>query len=530
MHAVGIDGSRGPVALVDSRCYRPRGSSGLDAGVPLAFLWKCLANASMSTRIPSVRAQDSLVRLLLQAGCTRRDLVDVLRGNGLEELSLSLPRGDSDRDDLNRGIQFLARRGALTGDLLDAVEAARGDLRDGLADLRVELELVPPSQPLLDEPALAALKRVARQAGLHRGVSHARLKHRLPLALRAASATGSDEPEQLDAWLDAANRQRVEPGDPLWMLQWLERAVDEAAEPGKAELRESLNRWRVLLPGDLRTVSLTDADRGSLQKVVQEFGILMNAAQFLDAVTTGLARTCLIRVGGLNAGTGFLVGDDLVLTNDHVLHPRLDSKVDPAGVEFVFDVRGKGDAGVRTGLRLGGADATGPDGAWLIDRSPPTEAERKIGPAPLGVETSSECLDFALLRLAEPIGAGPAPGLATRGHYDLTPGTVAYEFPAQAALMIIGHPQLERGTWGGETIPQAFAIAPESVIGCNPNRTRVHYRTNTLNGSSGSPVMTVSGRVVALHHHGTERQFNQGIPLSAIVVRPAVAAALGGGS
>jgi hypothetical protein len=286
----------------------------------------------------------------------------------------------------------------------------------------------------------------------------------------------------------------------------------------------------VLLPGDLRSVALTEADRGSLQKIVQEFGILMNAAQFLDAVTIGLARTCLIRIGGMSAGTGFLVGDDLVLTNEHVIQSCLDGKADPAGVEVVFDVRQKGDAGVRTGLRLGGTTTTAAGNAWLIDHSPPTEAERKVGPAPLGVETPADCLDFALLRLAEPIGAGPAPGLPARGHYEINAGTVAYEFPAQAALMIVGHPQLERGTYGGETIPQAFAIAPESVIGCNPNRTRVQYRTNTLNGSSGSPVMTVTGRVVALHHHGTERQFNQGIPLSAIVARPAVAAALGGGS
>jgi hypothetical protein len=441
---------------------------------------------------------------------------------------MSLPRGESNSDDVNRGIQFLAGRGALTSDLLDAVEAGRPNLRDDLRALRVELELVPPPQPLLDEPKLAALKLAARKAGLHRGVNHARLKHRLPLHFRAASATASDEPTQLDAWLDAANRQSVEPGDSPWMLQWLERAVDEAAESGKAELRDSLNRVRVLVPGDLRSVPLTDADRGSLQKIVQEFGILMNAAQFLEAVTTGLARTCLIRVGGMNAGTGFLVGDDLVLTNEHVVHSCVDGKADPAAVEVVFDVRQKGDAGVRTGLRLG--DVTAAGAGWLIDHSPPTEAERTVGPAPIGVETSAEYLDFALLRLAEPIGAGPAPGLPTRGHYELSPATVAYEFPAQAALMIIGHPQLERGTWAGETLPQAFAIAPESVIGCNPNRTRVHYRTNTLNGSSGSPVMTVTGRVVALHHHGTERQFNQGIPLSAIVARPAVAAALGGGS
>lgn len=478
----------------------------------------------MSTRIPSVRAQENLVRLLLQGGYTRRDLLDVLRGNGLTDLSTSLPRGDNDRDDLSRGIQFLAQRGALTGELLDAVEAGRGDLAAGLHALRVDLELAPPPHPLLDEPQIAALKLAARKAGLHRGIAHARLKHRLPLPLRAASATGIDEPTQLDAWLDAANRQRVEPGDPLWMLQWLERAVDEADEPGKAELRDSLNRLRVLVPGDLRSVTLTEADRGSLQRVVQEFGILMNAAQFLEAVTTGLARTCLIRINGSNAGTGFLVGDDLVLTNDHVLHPDSDSKVDPTGVEFVFDVRNKGDAGVRTGLRLGAAADS-----WLIDRSPPTEAERTVGPAPIGVETSADCLDFALLRLAEPIGAGPAPGLPKRGHYELRPSTVEYGFPAQAALMIVGHPRLDSSTDGGETIPQAFAIAPESVIGCNPNRTRVHYRTNTLGGSSGSPVLTVTGRVVAIHHHGTERQFNQGIPLSAIVARPAVAAALGSG-
>jgi len=220
-----------------------------------------------------VSRQENLARLLLLAGFTRRDLLDVLRGNGLEDLALSLPRGESDRDDLNRGIQFLAQRGVLTAELLEAFESAPGreGLRDGLADLRVDLELVPPPQPLLDAPTLAALKLAARKAGLHRGVNHARLKHRLPLALRAASATAATSPRSSTHGSTRPTGNASSPAIPFGCCSG--SSAPSTRQPnragGTARLAEPTARAAAGRPAQRR---LTEADRGSLQRIVQEFG------------------------------------------------------------------------------------------------------------------------------------------------------------------------------------------------------------------------------------------------------------------
>jgi V8-like Glu-specific endopeptidase len=54
----------------------------------------------------------------------------------------------------------------------------------------------------------------------------------------------------------------------------------------------------------------------------------------------------------------------------------------------------------------------------------------------------------------------------------------------------------------------------------NANGTRVRYATNTLGGSSGSPVLDMDCRLIALHHYGDKAYqhpaYNQGIPIEAI--------------
>jgi hypothetical protein len=357
-------------------------------------------------------------------------------------------------------------------------------------------------------------------------VQQSRLKVRLPHELRSAAATSLDEPDQLDAWIDAADRQRIEPGDDAWMLLFLESAVEVASEPGKSRLRDRLNDVRLRLPGDLRRVHLTDEDRGSLQRMVQKYGIMLNTAEFLAAVSAGLARCCLVRIGGHDVGTAFLVGDDLVLTNAHVLFPHVDN-MGPGQVEFCFDYRSEGEPGHVTRLKLAVPEAPG-DRSWLVDTSPPTAGEQQGKPEPIEAPTSPDCLDFALVRIAEPMGSGPAPGLDRRGWFDIPPGASQQALAPGTALMIFGHP-INQQSGAPVARPQVFSIASDAIIGTNPNGTRVRYRTNTDVGSSGSPVLTAEGRVVALHHFGKDWEFNQGIPLAAIVARPKVAAALGAG-
>jgi V8-like Glu-specific endopeptidase len=64
------------------------------------------------------------------------------------------------------------------------------------------------------------------------------------------------------------------------------------------------------------------------------------------------------------------------------------------------------------------------------------------------------------------------------------------------------------------------------------NNTRVRYRTNTEEGSSGSPCFNQDWELVALHHSGDpnfERPatYNEGIPFEAILKRLAAKGAAG---
>jgi V8-like Glu-specific endopeptidase len=79
--------------------------------------------------------------------------------------------------------------------------------------------------------------------------------------------------------------------------------------------------------------------------------------------------------------------------------------------------------------------------------------------------------------------------------------------------------------------PISFDDVDDAVVRVNPNETRVHYRTNTMPGSSGSPVLNRTLELVGLHHAGepgspdfglpchkqvTPASYNEGIPIAKI--------------
>ena len=166
----------------------------------------------------------------------------------------------------------------------------------------------------------------------------------------------------------------------------------------------------------------------------------------------GIARLRFMVPQGEGLCTGFLVGADLLMTNQHCI--STDAEVQSAIVEFGFDSR----AAKPKRFRVSKIEATDFD------------------------------LDYSLLRLS---GTPPSPYV--RLHFGTAPGE-------KEALTIIQHP-------GGE--PKQVSFFPNCAAGTLtlPGREKADtdfgHVCDTLGGSSGSPVLGWStGKVVGLHHLG----------------------------
>lgn len=200
-------------------------------------------------------------------------------------------------------------------------------------------------------------------------------------------------------------------------------------------------------------------------------------------------RIAMIEINGIPVGTGVLVGPDILLTAAHVV----ESVKTPDHWDCVtarFDYVTQPDVSSHeTGVRVGVAS--------LVDYSPPSEAW----------EVSGDHLDYALLRLSERVpehvsGRIDAP---PRGHYTLD--RHVYDFSRTGTLFISQHPL---------GMSQKVSHFSSASLRLNTAGTRIRYRgANTEKGSSGSPVITTRGRLVAIHHYSTGAE-NQGVPTSAI--------------
>lgn len=196
---------------------------------------------------------------------------------------------------------------------------------------------------------------------------------------------------------------------------------------------------------------------------------------------TGLERAravCAIRerFGG-RIGTGFLVsaadlgfdsGDELlVLTNHHVVNDQGASPgLPPDAVELVFEA---------------------------ADSATAHQVDKVVWQSPV-----NQC-DASALRLAAPIdGIGP---LTFARALPILPEDESEDAPPR--VYIIGYP-------GGRDLAFSFQDnelldheGPPRGIPANPEACRVHYRTPTEGGSSGSPVFNARlWEVIALHHMG----------------------------
>jgi hypothetical protein len=181
--------------------------------------------------------------------------------------------------------------------------------------------------------------------------------------------------------------------------------------------------------------------------------------------------------GDSQYGTGFRIGEDLLLTNWHVVHRRGDRA--PAAVvtaEFGFEDDGLG---------------------------------RPLPPRPVACDVagirSHEADDWAVLRTLDPLD--PA--------WPIVKLSEAAEPTRKASAFIIQHPLGQRKRVG--FVRNQVSYVDDRVV---------HYLTDTEVGSSGSPVVDAQGRLIALHHQGGRPQDilgkpplrkNEGIRISRVV-------------
>lgn len=227
--------------------------------------------------------------------------------------------------------------------------------------------------------------------------------------------------------------------------------------------------------------------------------------------------TCAISIGDQGSGTGLLVGRDLVLTNYHVIEPLLRApqlaRVASCRFDFVEDPE--------TGAELPGIRVPFAE-RWEGPSRPYSDLDLT------GAETGFEPdkLDFALIRLAEPIGEAPvARGSYQRSSRGWLPLPSDPPLPRVGSpLFIWQHPAVPESLRTQKLVVMPMKCAPGAVLSILDAGLRLRHDVKTLHGSSGAACFDANFDLVALHHAGDPKldadrlgKWNQAVPLQAIV-------------
>jgi V8-like Glu-specific endopeptidase len=208
---------------------------------------------------------------------------------------------------------------------------------------------------------------------------------------------------------------------------------------------------RTLLPVPTASVSFTPPPETQLEKIIGAVSHLKRIAWLQIGLQRARSVCRVVTPRGL--GTGFLIGRGWLLTNHHVI-PDAPTARD-SHVEFGYeeDADGRLQQASRYGLR---ADTV----------------------------RASQGLDFCAVAVEQ---AADSPPLESWGRLDLVAALPA----VGEHVTIIQHPS------GG---PKQIALTANQVV--NVFDHRLQYVTDTMPGSSGSPVFNDRWQVVALHHAG----------------------------
>ncbi len=167
-------------------------------------------------------------------------------------------------------------------------------------------------------------------------------------------------------------------------------------------------------------------------------------------------------------GTGFLVAPGVLMTNHHVISQAEDARQALAEFDYEYDA--------------GGTDKPVVSFALLTEPEPIAYEPLDfclVGVSPRSTDGRRAIEDFGWLRLSA------APGKAFVGEY----------------LTIIQHP-------GGER--KQVCVRENKLLKYDEAGSTIWYKTDTVGGSSGSPVFNQTWQVAALHHSGVPETNKQG--------------------
>ena len=234
------------------------------------------------------------------------------------------------------------------------------------------------------------------------------------------------------------------------------------------------------------------AAEGANERMPASHGGFVGVLQFDQLKRQCAAAVCRIELeDGFGEGTGFLVKDNLILTNYHVLESVIEGKRAPGNVVVRFDYRTDEDgvtvpAGRKCGLATDWKVAFGVNGE------------------------GAEELDFVLARLNESPGKDAVPNLPKTGRSYLK--LVDRELEQAEPLVILQHP-----------LTRPMEIALGSVRTIDAQTKRIVHDVNTEPGSSGSPCFDGQWKPVALHYYGSLKG-NRAVQLGPILdqIRPMI--------